>query len=143
MTVATQVSFYTGMPERLLYLCRLLRKAQRAGSRVGVCGPESLLLRLDAKLWDFEPAEFVPHGRLGAEGVVAERTPILLTEHAQSLPHRELLLNIGPDVPEGFDQFERVLEVVSQDPAQVQAGRRRFKQYEALGFAVTHHKVAA
>ncbi|MBY0236823.1 MAG: DNA polymerase III subunit chi [Burkholderiaceae bacterium] len=139
----TEVTFYTGVPERLLYLCRLLRKAQRGGARVGVCGPEALLQRLDAKLWDFETAEFVPHGRVGGEGVDARFTPILLAETAQDLPHREMLLNVGPEMPTGFEEFQRVLEVVSQDPAQMQAGRRRYKQYEALGFAVKHHKVAA
>ena len=76
----TQVTFYTGVPERLLYLCRLLRKAQRAGTRIAVCGPEALLARLDVRLWDFEAAEFVPHGRLDALGTAARHTPILLTE---------------------------------------------------------------
>lgn len=147
----TQVTFYTGVPERLMYLCRLLRKAQRSGSRVGVCGPDSLLRRLDAKLWDFEAAEFVPHLRVdgladGPAGLKSKQlaaTPILLAEQAESLPHRELLLNLGPAMPAGFEQFQRVLEVVSQDPEQMQAGRRRYKQYEALGYGVQHHKVSA
>ena len=44
----TQVSFYTGVPERLAYLCRLLRKAQQSGAPIGVSGPSGLLDRLDA-----------------------------------------------------------------------------------------------
>jgi DNA polymerase-3 subunit chi len=141
----TQVSFYTGVSERLSYLCRLLRKAQQSGARVGVCGAPAQLDRLDAALWSFEPTEFVPHLRLRAgqtlEPALAD-TSILLVEHGDALPHRAMLLNLGAELPAGFDQFERVLEVVSQDPEQVQAGRRRFKQYKELGHSVDHHVVA-
>jgi DNA polymerase III subunit chi len=142
--MTTRVSFYTGVPERLIYLCRLLRKAQQSGARVGVCGAPAQLERLDAALWSFEPTEFVPHLRLRAGQAVDPAladTPILLVEHSGALPHRETLLNLGAELPEGFEQFERVLEVVSQDPAQMQAGRRRFKQYKELGHPVDHHVV--
>ncbi|MDC8773986.1 DNA polymerase III subunit chi [Roseateles albus] len=142
----TQVSFYTGVPERLAYVCRLLRKAQQSGSRVGVCGPAALLKRLDAALWAFEPAEFVPHLDLSAgvaDSLLIAATPIQLHEQALAFAHREVLLNLGAEVAEGFDQFQRVLEVVSQDEGQVQAGRRRFKHYEALGLNISHHKVPA
>lgn len=142
----TAVSFYTGVADRLPYLCRLLRKAQQTGAQIGVCGPSALLDRLDAALWTFEAGEFVPHLRFkggalptGAIGL----TPVLLTEAPGDLPHRALLLNLGLDVPEGFAQFERVLEVVSLDAEQAQAGRQRFMQYKADGHELTHHQVSA
>ena len=142
----TQVSFYTGVPERLAYVCRLLRKAQQSGARIGVCGPANLLMRLDAALWTFEATEFVPHLRVAAGGDLPTRvalTPILLVERSADLPHREMLLNLDLDLPTGFEQFQRVLEVVSQDPPQVQAGRQRFRQYKDLGHEVVHHVVTA
>ena len=142
----SQVSFYTGVPERLAYLCRLLRKAQQSGARIGVCGPASLLMRLDATLWTFEPTDFVPHVRLAPGqqllGSMAE-TPIVLVENPADLPHREVLLNLDISIPTGFEQFARVLEVVSQDPQQMQAGRQRFRQYKELGHEVEHHVIAA
>jgi DNA polymerase-3 subunit chi len=142
----TQVSFYTGVPERLAYLCRLLRKAQQSGARIGVCGPVNLLMRLDAALWTFEDIEFVPHLRLARGAALAPGladTPILLVERSEDLPHRELLLNLDLGMPAGFDEFQRVLEVVSQDPPQMEAGRQRFRQYKELGHEVTHHVVTA
>ncbi len=141
----TEVSFYTGVPDRLAYLCRLLRKAQQSGARMGVLGPLSVLQRLDAALWSFEPAEFVPHLLLTEELVASElvqATPILLVTDSAALPHREVLLNLGGEIPPDYAEFERVLEVVSTEPEQVQAGRRRYKQYEALGHVVKHHKVS-
>jgi DNA polymerase-3 subunit chi len=140
----SEVSFHTGVPERLSYLCRLLRKAQQTGARIGVVGPSPLLDRLDRELWTFAALEFVPHVRLRAGRTLPPRladTPIQLSEAASELPHREVLLNIGADMPEGFEAFERVLEVVSQDPEQVQSGRQRYKRYEQLGHTLTHHVV--
>jgi len=142
----TDVSFYTNVPERLSYLCRLLRKAQQSGARVAVVGPAQLLDRLDAALWTFEPTEFVPHLRWRAAPAQQARaavTPIVLAEDALAQPHREVLLNIGSGMPADFEQFQRVLEVVSREPEQVQAGRERFRRYKTLGHQVTHHEVQA
>jgi DNA polymerase-3 subunit chi len=141
----TEISFYTGVPDRLAYLCRLLRKAQQSGSRTGVLGPLSVLQRLDAALWSFDAAEFVPHLLLTDEAPdpdLLEATPILLAPSCSALPHREVLLNLGAEIPPDYAEFKRVLEVVSTEPEQVQAGRRRYKQYEALGHEVKHHKVS-
>jgi len=142
----TVVAFYTGVLDRLPYVCRLLRKVQQSGSHIGVCASTALLDRLDAALWRFEPTEFVPHLRFkvgalpsGALGA----TPVLLTEAPTDLPHRALLLNLGQTMPEGFETFERVLEVVSADADQAQSGRQRFKQYKDLGHDMVHHKVSS
>ena len=142
----SQVSFYTGVADRLPYLCRLLRKAQQSGAQVGVVGPSNLLERLDAALWSFEPTEFVPHVRLTKGQALSEAlraTPIVLADSAQAIEHREVLLNIGAEIPADFEQFARVLEVVSKDAEQAQAGRARFKRYKELGHEVVHHEVAA
>ncbi len=141
----TAVSFYTHVPERLSFLCRLLRKAQQSGAKVAVVGPAPLLDRLDAALWSFEPTEFVPHLRWhgSAQPALLAATSIVLAERAVEQPHREVLLNLGPDLPEDFEKFQRVLEVVSREPEQVQAGRQRFKIYKAGGHEVMHHEVGA
>ncbi|UDF33939.1 UNVERIFIED_ORG: DNA polymerase III subunit chi [Shinella sp. XGS7] len=140
----SEISFYTGVPERLPYVCRLLRKAQLSGARLTVLGPATLLERLDRALWEFEPTEFVPHLRLRPEQAHpwAERTPVLLAEQVEDQPHREVLLNLGMELPQGFEGFRRVLEVVAREPEQVEAGRRRFKQYKQLGHEVQHHVVS-
>lgn len=141
----TEVSFYTGVAERLAYVCRLLRKAQQSGARVIVVGPAAALDRLDAALWTFEAIEFVPHLRLrgGAQPAALARTPVLLTDSLADMPSEGVLLNLGAELVPGFERFKRVLEVVSQDAQQVQAGRERFKQYKKLGHPVVHHEVGA
>lgn len=141
-----EVSFYTGVADRLGFVCRLLRKASLSGATVAVVGPTPLLDRLDQALWTFEATEFVPHLRLRAQGDAGRqevRSPILLSESAQLAVACRVLLNIGTELVPGFERYERVLEVVSQDPQQVQAGRLRFKHYKAQGHSVVHHEVSA
>ena len=142
----TVVAFYTGVADRLPYVCRLLRKVQQSGAQIGVCGPQALLDRLDAALWRFEPTEFVPHLLFktgGLPGGALGASPVLLTEAPADLPHRALLLNLGQTVPEGFDSFQRVLEVVSTEAEQAELGRQRFKRYKDSGHDMVHHKVSA
>jgi DNA polymerase-3 subunit chi len=142
----SEVSFYTGVADRLPFVCRLLRKAQQSGARIAVVGPEAALDRLDTALWTFEPTEFVPHLRIRADArptPQSELTPVLLVDRAELAAHAELLLNLGPGIAPGYERFKRVLEVVSTDEQQVQAGRDRFKAYRAGGHAVTHHVVGA
>ena len=139
------VAFYTGVADRLPYLCRLLRKVQQSGAQIGVCGPTALLDRLDAALWRFEPTAFVPHLRFKVGALPAGSlgaSPVLLTEAPVDLPHKALLLNLGQTMPDGFESFDRVLEVISNDGEQARMGRQRFKQYKDLGHVMVHHDVS-
>ena len=103
----TEVNFYTGVPDRQIYACRLLRKTQAAGLTVGVWGPMRLLERLDQTLWTFEPGEFLPHLLLRPDtpAQLRERTPILLCDQLDALAGCQVLLNFEPGVPPGLEQF--------------------------------------
>jgi DNA polymerase-3 subunit chi len=132
----TQVAFHTGIDDTLSYACRLLRKAYRQGARVVVTGSAELLQRLDRQLWIFEPLEFVPHLRLKAGAAPTPlqlRTPIWLADAGARVPHREVLINLGPQLPEDGASFARVIELVSADPDALAAGRQRWRAYEAQG----------
>jgi DNA polymerase-3 subunit chi len=140
--MTTEVAFHTGVDDKLGYACRLLRKAYRQGAKVVVHGSPGWLQRLDQALWTFEPQEFVPHVRLGAGRVADEalaRTPIWLVEPGVAPPHREVLVNLGPERLAGDDGFARVIEIVGADAEDAGAGRRRWKAYEAQGWKITHH----
>ncbi|HET9644570.1 MAG TPA: DNA polymerase III subunit chi [Burkholderiaceae bacterium] len=132
----TQVAFHTGIDDTLSYACRLLRKAYRQGARVVVTGSAELLQRLDRQLWIFEPLEFVPHLRLKAGAAPTPhqlRTPIWLAESGARAPHLEVLVNLGPEIPEDGPSFTRIIELVSSDPEGLAAGRQRWRAYETQG----------
>ncbi len=142
--MATEVRFYVNLADRLGYACRLLRKAQGMGTQVVVTGDPQGLGALDQALWSFAPHDFVPHAMLGvAPPPVVARSSIVLAVEPLATAHRALLVNLGGGVPEGFDQFARLFELVSADTAELEAARERWKHYKAKGHSVEKHDVLA
>ena len=142
----TEVNFHTGMADPLDHACRLLRKASRSGARVVVAGDRTHLDRLDALLWTFEPLEFLPHVRL-APGISPPArlvdTPIWLADDPREAPHHDVLVNLGPDLSPGFESFRRLFELVGREPAEREAGRRRWQHFKARGYPVLHQEMSA
>ncbi len=136
----TEVAFHFNAPDKLGYACRLLRKACGTGAKVVVTGEPQVLDELDAALWTFGALEFVPHCRLG-DGVQA-RTPVVLAGEPRSAPHQQVLLNLGRAVPDGFESFERLIEVVADGDEDRAQARQRWKHYKDRGYAIVRHDVA-
>jgi DNA polymerase III subunit chi len=137
-----KVDFHTGVADKLGAACRFLQKAQAAGATVVVCGDGSTLDRLDTALWTFDPHSFVAHARLrgrAAPTPALARTPTWLVDDPASVASRELLLNLGPAMVEGWTAFARVVEIVSSEAADADAGRQRWRQYSAQpGLELVH-----
>ncbi|HSW07035.1 DNA polymerase III subunit chi [Aquabacterium sp.] len=142
----TDVAFHTGVADKLGYTCRLLRKAWRQGAQVVATGAPEALSRLDTMLWIFEHEEFVPHARLRAGERVAPlmaRTPIWLADEPGEVSGPQVLVNLGPGMAPGFERFARVLEIVSDEPADAQQGRQRWRAYQSAGLTPKLHNAAA
>lgn len=141
----TEIAFHFNVPDRAAYACRLLRKAWRGRAEVGVVARAEVLDRLDQLLWTFDPLEFIPHARAdtdaGARAALRSNTSIWLSEHSEALPHRAVLVNLGDDVPPGFERFARLIDVVSTEASERQAGRARWKHYADRGYAIERHEV--
>lgn len=145
----TEVAFHVGMADKLGYACRLLRKAWRQGARVVATGEPAVLSRLDTLLWTFEQEEFVPHARLRAGEPLPPllaRTPLWLADQPHELltagVSAPVLLNLGPAMVEGFERFDRVLELVSDDAEDTRQGRQRWRQYRDAGIQPQRHDQA-
>lgn len=136
----TEVAFHFNAPDKLAYACRLLRKAVGGGARVVVTAPAEELARLDSLLWTFSQTDFIAHVREPAEPRLLAASPVVLTESPeQPLPHRQVLVNLGDQLPAGFEHFERVIEVVSLDEGDRQQARGRWKQYTERGYTIVRH----
>jgi DNA polymerase-3 subunit chi len=140
----TEVAFHFNVPDKLGYACRLLRKAAGSGSRVVVTGQPELLRTLDTELWTFSALEFIPHCHAAAaDAQVLAASPVVLSDSARGTPHQEVLVNLGGPVPEGFERFERLIELVTQDDQDRQQARTRWKHYADRGYAITRHDLAS
>jgi len=131
--VSTKVEFHTQAPDKLLYACRLLRKAAVSGAKVQVTAAEEALRQFDQLLWTFSNADFVPHCLQDAPPQVLANSPILLTPTPQADTGHAILLNLGSGVPAGFEQFDRIIEIVGEDASDKQQARGRWKHYAGSG----------
>jgi DNA polymerase III subunit chi len=139
----TKVEVLSGVSDPLLYACKFLRKLQQGQpQRCLVCGPKAVLQRLDQQLWTFDAHSFIAHAWVqGASPAVQQHTPVWLGEAAVPAQDCTVLVNLHDDAPEGWEAFERVVEFVGTDAAQVAAGRQRWRAYGRPGVERVHHAV--
>lgn len=136
----TQLAFHFGAPDKLAYACRLLRKAVGTGARVVVVADAYSVQRLDSDLWALAATDFLAHCTEEADAAVLQRSAVVLVQQlGADLPHHDVLVNLSDAIPDGFKDFERVIEVVSTDDADRNLARGRWKQYVEMGYAITRH----
>lgn len=124
---------------RQLLACRLAEKALAQGHRVAIhtASPEQSAL-MDELLWTYKDISFLPHA---VDRIEADE-PILVSHAADRLTGRAtVLINLGDAVPEVFERFERVTEVVDQTDANKQEARTRFRSYRERGFPPHTHNL--
>lgn len=140
----TAVAFHFNAPDRQGYTCRLLRKAYLKGSKVVVLTRAGERGALDQALWTFAQLEFVPHVSIDAPSKLRDRSPVLLTDDATSLGSGgEVLVNLSGELPRDYERFDRVIEVVTTEPADRQHARERWKRYREAGHEPQQHDVTA
>lgn len=138
----SEVAFHFNVPEKLAHACRIARKALRYDLRVAVVGAEPDLRRLDRMLWAMRPTDFVAHCMDDADAFMQRASPVLLARDARSGQGRDLLLQLGAQIPEGFDAYPRVVEIVSQHGEDERAlARVRWRDYAARGHSIVRHDV--
>jgi DNA polymerase-3 subunit chi len=134
----TRIDFYSNVPDKILYACRLVRKARAADCRLVVFAQDrTQLAKIDEALWTFSDTDFLPH--VIADDPLANRTPVLLAEAGMTgLPHHELMINLSSQTPPDFARFERLLEIVAADEEDKAAGRERYSYYKHRGYPLSH-----
>jgi DNA polymerase-3 subunit chi len=139
----TEVEFHFNVGDKLDYSCRLLRKAHAGGAQLLVTADPVTLAQLDQMLWTLSATEFLPHCRSDAPPATLALSPIVLAASALEpvLEGRAagVLVNLGQDVPPGFESFERFIEIVSSAPDDRLAGRQRWNHYKQRGYALKAH----
>ena len=142
----TGIDFHFNMPDKVGYACRLLRKAVAGrGVQVVVVGDGDILGAIDVALWRLSPVDFIAHCDVDAEAAVLARSPVVLSAAGgdAGVPHHQVLLNLGAEVPAGFGRFERLIDIVSDDETDRQAARARWRHYADRGYAITRHDFQA
>jgi DNA polymerase-3 subunit chi len=142
LDVMTRIEFHFNTTERLLHTCRLLRKARAQDLRIAVVGAPATLRQLDAELWRFQDVAFLPHCTADSSPEVQSASPIGLGLDPQVWGTNDVLVNLGDDVPTGFEGFQRLIEIVSSDEHGKAQARLRWKHYKSLGFDLVQHDLS-
>jgi DNA polymerase-3 subunit chi len=136
----TEVAFHFGAPDKVAYVCRLLRKAVGSGAKVVVLADAETVQSIDSELWALSPVDFVGHCVGTATSTMKEiSSVVLVTEIQQVLANRQVLVNLTESVPDEFDTFDRLIEVVSVDETDRNHARQRWKNYTDRGYSIARH----
>ena len=138
----TEVMFHFNVPDKVHYACRLLRKIQASGVRVGVLADAATLRELDTALWTFSALDFVAHCSADAPAAMRQAAPIVLALDGQALDARPVWVHLGQALPGGFERAERLIELVSADPGDRALGRERWRHYKQRGYPIQTHDAA-
>ena len=135
----TEIGFYhlTRTPlERALP--RLLEKVYASGARaVVMTGSAERVAALDAVLWTYDPASFLPHG--SARDGAPQEQPIWLTAEDENPNGASVLVLTDGARSARVAAYARCLEMFDgRDPAAVAAARERWRAYREAGHALTY-----
>lgn len=137
----TDIRFYhlTSTPlERALP--QLLEKAHAGGFRTLVKAADAESAKtLDALLWTYDPASFLPHGL--ATDAAPEQHPILLAAEYGDAPERTLLAITDGSLPDAPEAFARVLDIFTE--AEKDAARTRWRSYKDAGHTIQYWQQTA
>ena len=134
-----KVEFHYNVSDKFSYLVRLLHKVLERDLRALVTCPDEQLGELDQGLWTYSAASFLPHCLAAAPSSTLAATPIWLVSTVPAGAPHQVLINYGAAAPDQLGSVQRLLELVGTDPADAQAGRKRWRQYQERGFEIQPH----
>ena len=135
----TQVDFHFNAPDKLPYVCRLLRKASGQGRRVGVLADQDTSHLLNQLLWNLNASDFVTHCLMADSPTMVENSSVILGsiwEDLTALQQLDVFLNLNHSAPPNLEGIERLIEVVGPEESDKSSARQRWKHYSQLGFQI-------
>jgi len=136
----TRIEFHFNVDDRLHHACRLLRKMVGQGLQGVVTGREADLRALDGLLWTFSVLDFLPHRWDDQPGDGSAIT--LSLDSSRPGLVGSVLVNLGEQVPSGFERWTRLVEVVSLEAEDRAAARLRWRHYSHQGHEILQHDLS-
>lgn len=138
----TKIDFYIipgqTVEHRYQFVCRLVEKAYKLRHNVYIHSNDSKQAKLlNELLWSFRSSSFIPHRSHADSDIGQEPVIIGFGDHLVSSPY--LMINLADNVPECFSRFERVSEIVVQDPVITESTRNNYRFYRDRGYPLQSH----
>lgn len=134
----TRIDFYQITQSKLnaeALVCKLCQKAYQSKQKaLLLTASQQQTERLDRLLWTHDDESFIPHDQQEQDSFI---TPILVNHEADPRGERSLLINLSSEIPLFFAQFERVIELVTDENKEF--ARSHYSYYKDRGYELNHH----
>jgi DNA polymerase-3 subunit chi len=136
----TRIDFYQLNPQQHnqdRVVCQLCQKAYENNQlTLLLTQSEQQTAHLDRHLWIFEDESFIPHDVQESDDF---KSPILIHNAPELDTERHLLINLADTIPAYFAQFERIIELVTENNKQ--QAREHYSYYKERGYPLNHHNL--
>jgi len=128
--------------QRWAFACRLIEKAYLRDLRIVIASDTLEDAKvLDDLLWTFNDRSFVPHKICADERSLDPSTPVQLSALPLTVPSADLLVNLTARLPDRWERYHRVAEIIDGDEECRRLGRERFKWYRDLKVTLETHQL--
>ena len=140
----TRIDFYlskdTENSARHTLACRIVEKAYQLGNHIHIHTESTEQTQLmDDLLWTFRDGSFLPHQK--STDNRSKNTLISIGNNKDFNAEADVLINLAQNIPSFFSQFERVAELVNEDPQYKTQARDRYKFYRDRGYDLKTHNL--
>ena len=137
--IQSQQDAYQWANIRYLFVCQLVEKVWKKGHSIYLHtnNPQDAQ-QLDNLLWTFRQHSFIPHSLANKQEIAAVK---IGCEGWESQQKQDILINLAPTIPTHFNQFSRILEVLTDDPQIKQMGREHYKFYKQQNYSLNTHTI--
>ncbi len=141
MCMTEQVDFYlvdcVDPGEKLKFACRVAHQAFSQGLKVYLQTNDlSQSEELDKLLWTFSQNSFIPHAIVGMRALKWEDFPVQIgsKDNVQGVVEDvDVLISLLVDIPQQYEQYRRIVDLITADLSDKAAGRIRYRFYRDAG----------
>ena len=138
-----RVDFYvlpsSATQQRWTFACRLTEKAYLRDLRIVILSDSLADARaLDDLLWTFNDRSFIPHQLLDDQPLDPS-AKVYLSAASATAPSADLLVNLAARLPDQWERYARIAEIIDADEERRRLGRERFKTYRDLKVPLETH----
>lgn len=114
--------------EKLDRICALVQQQHEFGRRILMITPNDEASKfIDQLLWRYKEDSFIPH-TIASQ---ASKDDIVITTLVQNLNQAHVLINLSPNVPSIFNEFEEIFELQDNThPEKARLSQQRQSFYE-------------
>ncbi len=98
-------------------------------------------LTLSAQLWEQKAESFLAHDIMNTLQPTPDTSPIIIGDDITSAPHHDILINLTSQRTPHFSHYNRLIEIVDQQPQNLKASRENFSFFKQRGYDIQVHKL--